>query len=150
MIFGFFMFGEDTMKTEKRNVLRACILTMLLAAAMLFTLAACGTTPNEADNNKNNEQNDHQAETPDLVGCDEDIALELLIPRDRDAAEIVGDRRRVPIFAGSLAAPHAALRPYDLGLARVCHVHDPQIIAVVGVKVPLAAEIDDAGPRVPR
>ena len=31
MIFGFFMFGEDTMKTEKRNVLRACILTMLLA-----------------------------------------------------------------------------------------------------------------------
>ena len=32
------------------------ILTMLLAAAMLFTLAACGTTPNEADNNKNNEQ----------------------------------------------------------------------------------------------
>lgn len=41
------------------------ILTMLLAAAMLFTLAACGTTPNEADNNKNNEQNDHQAETPD-------------------------------------------------------------------------------------
>ncbi len=31
MIFGFFMFGEDTMKTEKQNVLRACILTMLLA-----------------------------------------------------------------------------------------------------------------------
>ena len=41
------------------------ILTMLLAAAMLFTLAACGTTPNEADSNNNNEQNDHQAETPD-------------------------------------------------------------------------------------
>lgn len=40
-------------------------LTMLLAAAMLFALAACGTTPNEADNNNNNEQNDHQAETPD-------------------------------------------------------------------------------------
>ena len=39
-------------------------LTMLLAAAMLFALAACGTTPNEADNN-NNEQNDHQAETSD-------------------------------------------------------------------------------------
>ena len=33
--------------------------------AMLFALAACGTTPNEADNNNNNEQNDHQAETPD-------------------------------------------------------------------------------------
>lgn len=41
------------------------ILTMLLAAAMLFTLAACGTTPNEADSNNNNEQNDHQTETPD-------------------------------------------------------------------------------------
>ena len=40
------------------------ILTMLLAAAMLFTLAACGTTPNEADNN-NNTQNDHQAGTLD-------------------------------------------------------------------------------------
>lgn len=40
-------------------------LTMLLAAAMLFTLAACGTTPNEADSNNNNEQNDHQTETPD-------------------------------------------------------------------------------------
>ena len=40
-------------------------LTMLLAAAMLFALAACGTTPNEADNNNNNEQNDHQAETSD-------------------------------------------------------------------------------------
>ncbi len=39
-------------------------LTMLLAAAILFTLAACGTTPNEADNN-NNPQDDHQAETPD-------------------------------------------------------------------------------------
>ena len=33
--------------------------------AMLFALAACGTTPNEADNNNNNEQNDHQAETSD-------------------------------------------------------------------------------------
>ena len=40
-------------------------LTMLLAAAMLFALAACGTTPNEADNNYNNTQDDHQAETPD-------------------------------------------------------------------------------------
>lgn len=41
------------------------ILTMLLAAAMLFTLAACDTTPNEANSNNNNEQNDHQTETPD-------------------------------------------------------------------------------------
>ncbi len=40
-------------------------LTLLLAAALLFTLAACGTTPNEADSNNNNEQNDHQTETPD-------------------------------------------------------------------------------------
>ena len=39
------------------------ILTMLLAAAMLFALAACGTTPNGTDNN--NTQNDHQAGTPD-------------------------------------------------------------------------------------
>ena len=39
-------------------------LTMLLAAAMLFTLAACGTTPNETGND-NNTQDDHQAETPD-------------------------------------------------------------------------------------
>lgn len=40
------------------------LLTMLLATAMMFTLAACGTTPNEAGND-NNTQNDHQAETPD-------------------------------------------------------------------------------------
>ena len=39
-------------------------LTLLLAAAILFTLAACGTVSNEADNN-NNPQDDHQAETPD-------------------------------------------------------------------------------------
>ena len=39
-------------------------LTMLLATAMLFTLAACGTTPNETGND-NNTQNDHQAETSD-------------------------------------------------------------------------------------
>lgn len=38
-------------------------LTMLLAAAMIFTLVACGMTPNEADNS--NTQDDHQAETPD-------------------------------------------------------------------------------------
>ena len=38
-------------------------LTMLLAAAMLFALAACGTMPNETDNN--NTQDGHQAETPD-------------------------------------------------------------------------------------
>ena len=38
-------------------------LTMLLAAVMLFTLVACGTTPNGTDNN--NTQDDHQAETPD-------------------------------------------------------------------------------------
>ena len=40
------------------------LLTMLLAIAMMFTLAACGTTPNEAGND-NNTQDDHQAETPD-------------------------------------------------------------------------------------
>ena len=40
------------------------ILTMLLAAAMLFALAACGTTPNETGND-NNTQDGHQAETPD-------------------------------------------------------------------------------------
>ena len=40
------------------------VLTMLLVAAMLFTLAACGTTPSGTDNN-NNTQDDHQAETPD-------------------------------------------------------------------------------------
>ena len=41
------------------------ILALLVAATMLFALAACGITPNAADNNNNNEQNDHQAETPD-------------------------------------------------------------------------------------
>lgn len=40
------------------------IFVLLLAAAMLFTLAACGTTPNETGND-NNTQDDHQAETPD-------------------------------------------------------------------------------------
>lgn len=40
------------------------IFVLLLATAMMFTLAACGTTPNEAGND-NNTQNDHQAETPD-------------------------------------------------------------------------------------
>lgn len=40
------------------------LLTMLLATAMMFTLAACGTTPNETGND-NNTQDDHQAETPD-------------------------------------------------------------------------------------
>lgn len=40
------------------------LLTMLLAAAMMLTLAACGTTPNETGND-NNTQDDHQAETPD-------------------------------------------------------------------------------------
>ena len=40
------------------------LLTMLLATAMMPTLAACGTTPNETDND-NNTQDDHQAETPD-------------------------------------------------------------------------------------
>lgn len=40
------------------------LLTMLLAAAMLFTLAACGTTPNETGND-NNTQDGHQTETPD-------------------------------------------------------------------------------------
>ena len=40
MIFGFFMFGEDTMKTEKRNVLRACILTMLLAMPVAASYAS--------------------------------------------------------------------------------------------------------------
>lgn len=40
MIFGFFMFGEDTMKTEKRNVLRACILTMLLAMPVAGSYAS--------------------------------------------------------------------------------------------------------------
>ena len=39
-------------------------LTMLLAAVMIFTLAACGTAPNVTDNN-NNTQDDHQAETSD-------------------------------------------------------------------------------------
>ena len=37
------MFGEDTMKTEKRNVLRACILTMLLAMPIVST--ASGVYP---------------------------------------------------------------------------------------------------------
>ena len=49
MIFGFFMFGEDTMKTEKRNVLRACILTMLLAMPVVST--ASGVYPWSNDNN---------------------------------------------------------------------------------------------------
>lgn len=49
MIFGFFMFGEDTMKTEKRNVLRACILTMLLAMPIVST--ASGVYPWSNDNN---------------------------------------------------------------------------------------------------
>lgn len=40
------------------------ILALLVAATMLFALAACGTAPNEAGNN-NNTQDDHQAETPD-------------------------------------------------------------------------------------
>lgn len=40
------------------------ILTMLLATAMMLTLAACGTTPNETGND-NNTQDNHQAETPD-------------------------------------------------------------------------------------
>lgn len=40
------------------------LLTMLLAAAMMLTLAACGTTPNETGND-NNTQDAHQAETPD-------------------------------------------------------------------------------------
>lgn len=40
------------------------LLTMLLATAMMFTLTACGTTPNETGND-NNTQDDHQAETPD-------------------------------------------------------------------------------------
>lgn len=40
------------------------IFVLLLATAMLFTLAACGTTPNETVND-NNTQDDHQAETPD-------------------------------------------------------------------------------------
>ena len=34
------MFGEDTMKTEKRNVLRACILTMLLAMPVAASYAS--------------------------------------------------------------------------------------------------------------
>ena len=34
------MFGEDTMKTEKRNVLRACILTMLLAMPVAGSYAS--------------------------------------------------------------------------------------------------------------
>lgn len=40
------------------------IFVLLLATAMMLTLAACGTTPNEAGND-NNTQDDHQAETPD-------------------------------------------------------------------------------------
>lgn len=40
------------------------LLTMLLVTAMMFTLTACGTTPNETGND-NNTQDDHQAETPD-------------------------------------------------------------------------------------
>ena len=43
------MFGEDTMKTEKRNVLRACILTMLLAMPIVST--ASGVYPWSNDNN---------------------------------------------------------------------------------------------------
>lgn len=39
------------------------LLTMLLATAMLFALAACGTMPNGTDNN--NTQDGHQAEAPD-------------------------------------------------------------------------------------
>ena len=39
------------------------LLTMLLATAMIFALAACGATPNGTDNN--NTQDDHQAKTPD-------------------------------------------------------------------------------------
>ncbi len=41
------------------------ILALLAATVMLFTLAACGTTPNDTDDNNNNTQGDHQAETPD-------------------------------------------------------------------------------------
>lgn len=40
------------------------IFVLLLATAMMLTLAACGTTPNETVND-NNTQDDHQAETPD-------------------------------------------------------------------------------------
>ena len=40
------------------------IFVLLLATAMMLTLAACGTTPNETGND-NNTQDDHQAETPD-------------------------------------------------------------------------------------
>ena len=40
------------------------ILTLLLAAAMVFALAACGTTPGEADNN-DDAQGNHQAESND-------------------------------------------------------------------------------------
>ena len=40
------------------------LLTMLLATAMIFALAACGTTSNEKNNN-NNTQDGYQAETPD-------------------------------------------------------------------------------------
>ena len=40
------------------------IFVLLLAAAMMLTLAACGTTPNETGND-NNTQDAHQAETPD-------------------------------------------------------------------------------------
>lgn len=40
------------------------IFVLLLATAMIFALAACGTTSN-GKNNNNNTQDDHQAETPD-------------------------------------------------------------------------------------
>lgn len=40
------------------------IFVLLLATAMIFALAACGTTSNEKNNN-NNTQDDHQSETPD-------------------------------------------------------------------------------------
>ena len=40
------------------------IFVLLLATAMIFALAACGTTPNETGND-NNTQDGHQAEKTD-------------------------------------------------------------------------------------
>ena len=45
---------------SKEDIRMKKFLTMLLAAAMLFALAACGTTPNEKGND-NNTQDGHQA-----------------------------------------------------------------------------------------
>ena len=91
------------------------ILTMLLAAAMLFTLAACGTTPNEADNNKNNEQNDHQAEAPDTSY--EPPQITELYNEDFDYTDGVGNSGHYTYRVPQLLADTADARAINAAIA---------------------------------